>query len=86
MSELWRIVKLKVLPEYRLEVEFADGVQGIVDLSQELWGPMFEPLRAPDRFAEVTLDEFGAPCWPNGADIAPDAIYEDLTRGSSATP
>jgi hypothetical protein len=46
---------------------------------------MFEPLRDPDRFAEVSLDEFGAPCWPNGADIAPDAIYEDLTRGSSAT-
>ncbi len=82
---MWRIDKLKVLPEYRLEVEFADGVHGIVDLSQDLWGPMFEPLRDPDRFAEVTLDEFGAPCWPNGADVAPDAIYEDLTRGSSAT-
>jgi len=73
-----------VLPRFRLEVEFADGVRGIVDMSQELWGPMFEPLRDPARFAEVGLDEEGAICWPNGADLAPDAIYDDLTRGSTA--
>ena len=81
---MWRIVKVKVLPGYRLDVEFADGVSGVVDLSQDLWGPMFEPLKDSDRFAEVGLDEHGAICWPNGADLAPDAIYEDLTRGTSA--
>jgi hypothetical protein len=81
---MWRIVKVGVLPGYRIEVEFADGVHGIVDLSRELWGPMFEPLRDPERFAEVGLDEHGVICWPNGADLAPDAIYEDFTRGSSA--
>ena len=85
MSDLWRIVKLKVLPEYRLEVEFADGVHGIVDLSQDLWGPMFEPLKDPDYFAKAALDEDGAVCWPHGLDLAPDAMYEDLTRGSSPT-
>ena len=82
---MWRIDKLKVLPEYRLEVEFADGVSGVLDYSRELWGPVFEPLRDPERFAEVGIDEFGAVCWPNGADLAPDAMYEDLTRGTSAT-
>lgn len=81
---MWRIVKVEVQPDYRLEVEFADRVHGVVDLSQELWGPMFEPLRDPARFAQVGLDENGAICWPNGADLAPDAIYEDLTSGTSA--
>ena len=82
---MWRIVKVEVLPGYRLKVEFADGIAGIVDLSEELWGPVFEPLRDPARFAEVELDEYGVICWPStGADLAPDAIYEHLTRGSSA--
>ncbi len=81
---MWRMVSVRAVPEYRLEVEFADGVRGTVDLSKELWGPMFEPLRGPARFAEVRLDAFGAPCWPNGADLAPDAIYEDLKASSAA--
>lgn len=81
---MWRLKRVKALPDYRLEVEFADGVHGVVDLSRDLWGPVFEPLRDPERFAEVTIDEFGAPCWPNGADLAPDAIYDDLVAARQA--
>lgn len=80
---LWDIVKVKALPDYRLEVEFEDGVQGVVDMSGDLWGPAFEPLKDPAFFAQVFLED-GAPTWPNGTDIAPDAIYEDLTSGKSA--
>jgi hypothetical protein len=46
---------------------------------------MLAPLRDPERFAEVSIDEFGAVCWPNGADLAPDAMYERVKSGSSAT-
>jgi hypothetical protein len=81
---MWRLKKVKALPDYRLEVEFEDGVHGVIDLSRDLWGPVFEPLRDPERFAEVTIDEFGAPCWPNGADLAPDAIYDDLVAARKA--
>jgi hypothetical protein len=82
---MWRVIKVSVLPGYRLEVEFADGVHGVVDLSGDLWGPMFEPLKDPDRFAEVGLDEDGVICWPNGADLAPDALYDDLKAAGSLT-
>lgn len=75
---MWRAVKVRALPEYRLEVEFEDGVRGIIDLAAELWGPVFEPLKDPAKFAEVGLDEFGVVCWPNGADLAPDALYDDI--------
>lgn len=81
---MWRILSVKALPGYRLEVEFADGTRGVLDYSQALWGPMFEPLKDPQRFAEVGLDEFGVVCWPNGADLAPDAMYEEI-RGHGAT-
>ena len=67
--------RVEALPNARLLVEFSDGVTGEIDLSSRLFGPMFEPLRDPVMFARVSLDEFGVPCWPNGADIAPDALY-----------
>jgi hypothetical protein len=31
-------------------------------------------------FRQVTVDEFGAVCWPNGPDLAPDAMHSELVR------
>jgi hypothetical protein len=73
---LYRITKLSVLPKYRLQIEFEDGVAGIIDLADDLTGPMFEPLRDEGVFGKARLDEFGVVCWPNGADYAPDAMYD----------
>jgi len=75
---MWRAVSVQPLPGYRLRVVFDDGVQGEVDLSARLFGPVFEPLKDPDVFAQAAIDEFGVICWPNGADLAPDALYETL--------
>jgi hypothetical protein len=36
---------------------------------------MFEPLKDPEFFGLVSIDQFGAVCWPNNADLAPDALY-----------
>jgi Protein of unknown function (DUF2442) len=73
-----KISKVMALKGYHLFVEFDDGVRGEIDLSERLFGPMFEPLRDPEVFSQVKLDEFGAVCWPNGADIAPDALYQQI--------
>lgn len=73
-----RVSNVAVVGQYRLSVRFEDGVKGEVDLSDRLFGPVFEPLKDPEFFARVEVDEFGALCWPNGADIAPDALYETL--------
>jgi hypothetical protein len=73
-----RAVSVKSLPGYRLRVVFADGVQGEVDLSNRFFGPVFEPLKDPVVFAQAGIDELGVICWPNGADLAPDALYDSL--------
>jgi glycine/D-amino acid oxidase-like deaminating enzyme len=73
-----RISKVTALKDHRLYLEFTDGVKGEIDLSQRLFGPMFEPLQDPEFFFRVGLDDFGAVCWPNGADLAPDALYRQL--------
>jgi hypothetical protein len=75
-----RVVKVTPLPEYRLHVEFDDGVAGTIDLSGELDGEVFQPLRDEAMFRQVTVDEFGAVCWPNGLDLAPDAMHSELAE------
>lgn len=60
----------------RLSVGFSDGRQGTVDLLSLLTGPMLQGLRDPDQFAHVRLDhDLGTLVWPNGADLAPEALY-----------
>jgi hypothetical protein len=63
--------------EYRLWLRFSDGTAGQVDLTNELDGPMFEPLRNVDLFAQVCVDpEIRTVAWPNGADFAPEFLRE----------
>jgi hypothetical protein len=75
-----RIIRLEAREPFRLYVEFDDGVKGEYDMSERLRGPVFAPLRDPQFFAQVRLAEWGAPVWPNGVDIAPDAIHQRLRR------
>ena len=73
-----RVKSVKPETGYRLRIEFEDGVHGTVDLSTDLYGPMFEPLREAQVLEQVGIDEYGVVCWPNGADLAPEVLYEEL--------
>jgi hypothetical protein len=79
-----RITQVSAGHGYTLLLSFDDGLSGQVDLSSRLFGPIFEPLRDPFLFAQVQVDEYGAVCWPNGADLAPDALYRTIS--SQAEP
>ena len=81
-----QVVDVNAGPGYTLEVTFADGLCGKIDLSSRLFGPVFEPLSNPALFCQARVDEYGAVCWPNGADLAPDALYRTISSaaGSSA--
>ena len=60
---------------YALRLEFNDGTVRDVDLSHELHGEVFEPLRDPAFFAQVRVNpETGTVEWPNGADFAPEFL------------
>jgi hypothetical protein len=73
-----KIINVRPLPNWQLEIEFDDGTAGTISLADRLFGPMFEPLRDPEFFSQVQLDGFESICWPNGADLAPDAIHRRL--------
>ncbi len=71
------VAGVKVMRPYVLQVTFASGRTAEIDLEPRLWGPVFAPLRDPERFAEVKVDqELGTVVWPTGADLAPEILDE----------
>jgi hypothetical protein len=72
-----RLIEARYVRGFVLWLRFSDGSEGEVDLAGELSGPIFEPLRDPAYFRSFQLDpEFHTIVWPNGADIAPEFLYE----------
>ena len=70
---------------YVVRVRFADGVEGDVDLSAELYGEVFEPLKNPETFRGFRLDsELNTITWPSGADFAPEFLYEQAAQHAAA--
>jgi len=62
---------------YQLLLEFTNDVVKQVDLSKELYGEVFEPLKDPEFFNQVRVnEETNTIEWPNGADFAPEFLYE----------
>ena len=71
------ITKVKVVGSHSLDLTFDNGVHKRVNLRQELYGPIFEPLRDPSYFAKAYVDlDSRTVAWPNGADFAPDFLYQ----------
>lgn len=74
-----RITSARYLADFRIWLQFSDGVQGEVDLGSELNGPIFEPLRDVVVFRQVRLHpELRTLVWPNGADFAPEFLRAHL--------
>ncbi|HEY1690400.1 MAG TPA: DUF2442 domain-containing protein [Solirubrobacteraceae bacterium] len=86
MQQLHDVVGVEVSGEYRLRLTFDDGTVGEVDFTGRDWRGVFEPLQDPDYFARVAVDtEAGTVTWPNGADMAPEPLYEQARQNSSHT-
>ena len=83
---MWNLNDLKEI-EYRsgysYRLVFDDGTDAVIDFSEYLdRGPVFEPLRDREFFREARI-EGGTIAWPNGADIAPETLYEKCRRATS---
>lgn len=81
----WRVKAMTVLPDYRLAVTFQDGTGGIVDLSSVLTARecgVYEALKDEAFFEQARL-ELGVITWPNGADLDPAWMYEQVTANKT---
>jgi hypothetical protein len=74
-----RVIEAEHIRDYVIHVRFADGVEGDIDLQNELDGEVFEPLKDPAYFRTFEVHpELHTITWPNGADFAPEFLYEKI--------
>ncbi|MBP3551857.1 MAG: DUF2442 domain-containing protein [Bacteroidaceae bacterium] len=69
------VIKAEYLSGYRIKLWFNNQVVKVVDLANSLNGEVFQPLKDIDFFKRFTF-KFNTIEWENGADIAPEYLYE----------
>jgi uncharacterized protein DUF2442/uncharacterized protein DUF4160 len=69
------VVEAQHRGDFRIHLIFNDGSSKTVDFRSWLKGPIFAPLKQTSYFRRFFLDG-GTVVWPNGADIAPETLYE----------
>jgi len=67
----------KYINGYKIWLSFNDGSRGEIDLSSELYGEIFEPLKDISFFTTFNLEGHTL-SWSNGADFAPEFLHENI--------
>ena len=80
MTFLPSVVRAEYRGGFRIHLTFNDLSERTVDFRPWLQGPVFEALKDPAYFREFFVDG-GTVAWPNGADIAPETLYEAAAHG-----
>jgi uncharacterized protein DUF2442 len=75
MKYLPAVSRAEYRGDFRIRVTFSDGSENTIDFQQWLEGPMFDPLKNRTNFERFFVDG-GTIVWPNGADVAPETLYE----------
>ena len=64
---------------YSIGLRFSDGTEGEVDLKDELWGPVFEPLKDLETFKRFRVHpDLHTIVWENEADFSPEFLYRAI--------
>jgi hypothetical protein len=75
-----RVLEARYVRDYVIWLRFSDGAEGEVDLEDELYGEVFEPLKDEDFFKRFVLNpEWHTIAWSNGADFAPEFLHSAIS-------
>lgn len=81
----WRVRAVNVQPGYRLSITCNDGTSGVVDMSRLVASEnagVYAVLKDESVFNQVNV-ELGVLTWPNGADLDPEWVHEELGRNKT---
>lgn len=71
-----KVKNFSFVDDFKLKISFNNGETRLVDLSNDLSGEVFEPLNDKEFFRKAYLTEWSVIEWPNGADFAPEYLFE----------
>lgn len=74
-----KLTDIKPLPNFRLWLRYADGVEGEVNLSDLAGKGVFVAWQEPGSFEQVSIGTGGEAVWASGVDLCPDTLYMRLT-------
>lgn len=81
-----RLLEARHMGGHRVWLRFNDGVEGEIDLKDEMWGEVFDPLKDPSEFAKLSADkELHTLVWPNGADLSPEWLHDKVCERKRQT-
>ncbi|MGA1841920.1 MAG: DUF2442 domain-containing protein [bacterium] len=76
---MYKIVKLKVLSDYRIWIKYNDNTEGTLDLSNLVGKGIFSLWNDYEEFKKVTIGSIGELKWGDNIDLCPDSLYLQLT-------
>jgi len=75
-----KIINVKVLQNYKVALEYADGKKGIADLSHLVGQGVFALWNDYKAFQNVKIGSSGELSWNDQVDICPDSLYLQITN------
>lgn len=75
MDEFLEVKKAEYVEGYIVKLLFNNGETRLVDLYSSLVGEIFAPLKDIEYFKRFSV-KFNTIEWENGADFAPEYLYE----------
>lgn len=76
-----KIVACKPLPQYRVWIQFDDGLEGEVDLNHLVGKGVFKAWKSVEFFNQVRVDpKTDTLCWGEDIDLDPYVLREQISK------
>ncbi len=73
-----KVISVKPLENYLLEIEFADGFRKVIDIQPFIGKGISVALKDEAYFRQVTLEDGGGITCPNGYDFCLNFLRDDV--------
>jgi Protein of unknown function (DUF2442) len=73
-----RVISVKPLKNYTVEIEFEDGFRKVIDVRPFIGNGISAALKDEAYFRRVSLEDGGGIAWPNGYDFCPNFLRDDV--------
>jgi hypothetical protein len=74
------VIKAELCEDYRIYIEFNDGLSGIIDFKNKITTDRREIIRElvdKNKFKKIRVERHTL-CWENGVDFAPEYLYDQI--------